>query len=212
MLCDHVSDALFKHFSFLNYIGRISFPIFAFQLVNGYTNTKNLKKHILKLLIFAIIAQIPFLLFLSTFSSNFYLNIFFTFLLGIAGIYLYSKFNNKLLKFLIIIITPIIGYILKVDYGMFGILLIFTFYIFKDKKITMSIIAMLLCFLKYLPDILMYPSLSAHYLLCGFCTSLSILFITFYNNKEGPKCKYFFYIFYPLHLIILYLINIFLIK
>ena len=55
MLFDHVGDSIVGKFSFLNLIGRISFPIFAFQTVEGYIHTKNFKKHILKMFIFACI-------------------------------------------------------------------------------------------------------------------------------------------------------------
>ena len=88
MLFDHVGDAILGRFSFFNLIGRIAFPIFAFQLAVGYTHTRDLKKHIIKLFIFAIISQIPFVLFLSTFTNDFYLNIFFADLMMNAHIYL----------------------------------------------------------------------------------------------------------------------------
>ena len=211
MISDHIGDSILGRFSFLNLIGRISFPIFAFQTMQGYINTKNLKKHMIKLLIFACISQIPFMLFLSTFTTNIYLNVLFTFLLGICALYIYDKCNNKVLGFLFVIIISIIAYFIKVDYGAFGILLIFVFYFFyknnniKHNKLLMSISIVLLCVIHYLPNIFKSPSLICTYLSLITFTSLSLVFILFYNNKEGPKLKYFFYIFYPLHLLILYL-------
>lgn len=211
MLSDHIGDSILGRFSFFNLIGRISFPIFAFQTMQGYINTKNLKKHMIKLLIFACISQIPFMLFLSTFTTNIYLNVLFTFLLGICALYIYDKCNNKILGFLFVIIISIIAYFIKVDYGAFGILLIFVFYFFyknnniKHNKLLMSISIVLLCVIHYLPNIFKSPSLICTYLSLITFTSLSLVFILFYNNKEGPKLKYFFYIFYPLHLLILYL-------
>ena len=92
MLFDHVGDAILGRFSFFNLIGRIAFPIFAFQLAVGYTHTRDLKKHIIKLFIFAIISQIPFVLFLSTFTNDFYLNIFFTFLLDVCT---HTHYNRR---------------------------------------------------------------------------------------------------------------------
>ena len=77
MLIDHTGDAIVGHFSYLNLIGRIAFPIFAYQAVLGYMHTKDLKKHLYKLFIFALISQAPFALFMSLFTSTFYLNIFF---------------------------------------------------------------------------------------------------------------------------------------
>jgi len=63
MFIDHVGYAIFGKFSFFNYIGRIAFPIFAFQISEGYSHTKDLKKYFLRLFIFAIISQVPFMLF-----------------------------------------------------------------------------------------------------------------------------------------------------
>lgn len=207
MLFDHIGDSLLGKFSFFNLIGRISFPIFAFQSVQGYIYTQNLKKHMIKLFIFACISQIPFMLFLSTFTNTFALNIFFTFFLGLLTLFIYDKCKNKILGIIFVFIFSIIGELLHVDYGAFGILLIFTFYFFKDKKILMIISCIVLSFSKYIPNIIKYPSLYLHYLCCILFTILSLIFIYFYNKKEGPKSKYFFYIIYPLHLLILYIIH-----
>lgn len=218
MLFDHIGDSILGKFSFFNLIGRISFPIFAFQAMQGYIHTKNFKKHMMKLLIFACISQIPFMLFLSTFSDEIYLNIFFTFFFGLFALYVYDKCTNKIFGFLFVILITAISHFIKVDYGAFGILIMFTFYFFSDdkksdsiniftkhSKIFMSITFIILCFAHYLPYILKATYLWKHYLLCALFTCFSLVFILFYNKKEGPKSKYFFYIFYPLHLLILYL-------
>lgn len=207
MLFDHIGDAIFGKFSFFNLIGRISFPIFAFQSIQGYLYTKNFKKHMLKLFVFACISQIPFMLFLSTFTSEFALNIFFTLLLGLLAIYAYDACHHKLVGIFLVFLISAIGYFIHVDYRAFGILLIFCLYIFRDKKWLMVITTIVLCFARYLPNMIINPSLVSHYLSCIFFTSLSLLFILFYNKKEGPKAKYFFYLFYPLHLLILSLIH-----
>ncbi len=209
MLFDHVGDAIIGKFSFCNLIGRIAFPIFAFQAVQGYIYTKDFKKHMLKLFIFACISQIPFMLFLSTFTEEiFTLNIFFTLFLGLLALFVYDKCKNKVLGFLFVIFISIIAYFIHVDYGVFGILLMFFFYFFKDKKIPMAITTIVLCFLRFVPDIIATPVLWCIYIQCAIFTALSLIFILFYNKKEGPKAKYFFYIFYPLHLLILYFLHI----
>ena len=209
MLCDHTGDALVGNFSYLNLIGRFAFPIFAFQASVGYSHTKDFKKYIIRMFSFALISQIPFMLFLSTFTNTFSLNIFFTFTLGLIALYLYDKCKNKLLGIFVVIIISIIAELVKVDYGAFGVLTIFIFYIFKDKKILTSFYFILLCFLKYIPDILKAPTLYQIYLQLALFTSLSLIFILLYNKKQGPKLKYLFYIFYPLHMLILWIIHMF---
>lgn len=210
MLCDHIGDSLVGHFSFLNYIGRISFPLFAFQITQGYQHTQNLKKYMLKLFIFACISQIPFMVFLSTFQTGdnlFTLNIFFTFLLGILAMFIYDACQHKIRGWLCVILISILGSFIKVDYGAFGILLIFCFYIFQNKKVYLALSTFILAFCKYLPEMIAMPQFITHYLGCSLFTCFSLIFILSYNHKEGPKTKYLFYIFYPTHLIALYLLH-----
>jgi len=209
MCFDHVGNSILGKFSFLNLIGRFSFPIFAFQSVQGYIHTKNFKKHMIKLLIFACISQIPFQLFLSTYSNSFYLNIFFTFLLGLFSLHLYDHINNKFIGLICVTFIAIIGELIKVDYGAFGIILMFIFYVFKDKKKYLIPSTLLLFLLHHIPNMIEYPSYILTYTSLFIFSSLSLIFICFYNKKEGPKAKYLFYIFYPLHLLILYILSTF---
>ena len=209
MLCDHIGDAFIGHFSFLNLIGRIAFPIFAFQLVQGYIHTHNTKKYILRLFIFACISQIPFMLFLSTFRNNYYLNIFFTLTLGIISLYLFDKVKNHYIGTLLVSLICVIAYLIHVDYGYFGVLVIFMFYILKDKKIFMLPCLALLTTLFYLPNIVAYSSIWFIYFECIVFTCFSLVPIYLYNSNLGPKVKYLFYIFYPLHLVILWFVKIY---
>ena len=92
MACDHTSYLIYGKFSFLNYIGRLAFPIFAFQISEGYIHTNNLKKYFMRLFLFALISQIPFSLFRSSYISGFGLNIFFTLFLGLGAIKIFDVF------------------------------------------------------------------------------------------------------------------------
>lgn len=211
MICDHIGLSILNKFSFFNVIGRLAFPIFAFQCTEGYIHTRNFKRYILKLLLFACISQIPFMLFSSTFSNDiFTLNILFTFILGLLAIYAYDKLSNKFLGILFVVFLGIIAELLKFDYWIYGILLMFIFHIVKAKKPLMIFSAMALIILFYLSYILRFPYAKFVYFLYMFFSSLSLIFVGFYNGKQGPKSKYLFYIFYPLHLIVLYIIARFL--
>lgn len=207
MLCDHFGDAILKPFSFFNVLGRIAFPIFAFQLTEGYIHTKNLKKYFKRLIIFAIISQIPFMLFSSTFTSRFSLNIFFTLFIGLFAIYIYDKSHNKFLGILVTIFLCALAQLIKTDYGALGVCIIMIFYIFKDKKIWMCLLYLLSCLLKYLPYLLAY-NFHYIYMLLLLGTASSIFFIILYNGKQGKKVKYLLYAFYPLHMLALYFINV----
>lgn len=86
------------NFSFYNLIGRLAFPIFAFQISEGYTHTRDLNKYFWRLFLFAVISQIPFNLFEYAFGFDLSLNIFFTLLLGLTAIFAYDKIPNKLVR------------------------------------------------------------------------------------------------------------------
>ncbi len=221
MFCDHFGYAFVGHFSYFNYIGRIAFPIFAFQISEGFMHTKNLKKYFVRLLVFAFLSQLPFHLFLQKFipNSSSYLNIFFTLSFGLLSIIIYdyfSKVNNKELnyKLLGIPFKNIIGVIfaffiaymgelLHVDYGFWGIIVIFSFYLFKNNKLAMTISYITLCVIRYGINILLY-GFYIQYIYLAIATILPIIFIVLYNGKQGYKIKYLLYLFYPLHLLLLY--------
>ena len=85
MLCDHLWGTIVPGNDWLTCIGRISFPIFAFMIVEGYFHTKSVKKYVLRLLIFALISEIPFNLMMG--SGIFYpihQNVLWSFLIAIG--------------------------------------------------------------------------------------------------------------------------------
>lgn len=206
MFIDHLSYGLFGKITWLNYIGRIAFPIFAYQITEGYTHTKNLKKYFIRLIVFALISQIPFSLFHSIFSNTYALNVFFTLLLGLFCIYIWDKMPSKFLSLPIIAIISLLAESTNMDYGYWGVLVVFIFYLCKNNKfaLLLSFIGMLI--LKYLPNMITY-NFYYKYILFFIFTLLSIIPILFYNGKQGKKIKYFLYVFYPVHLLLLYLLN-----
>lgn len=215
MLIDHTSIAILGHTTLFNVIGRISFPIFAFQISEGYTHTRNLKKYFVRLFIFAIISQIPFMLFKSLFATSFTVNIFGTLFLGLLSIYIYDKISNlpleihpilsKVLGIIPAVFIGILSQVCQFDYGFFGIAIILLFYVFKNDKLGTIIFFITACIIKY--GILIFTR-GFHYLYVLLCigTILPIIFICLYNGKQGKKIKYLLYVFYPIHLLILYFI------
>ena len=156
MFIDHIGYIVFGKFSYFNYIGRLAFPIFAFQISEGYTHTKNLKKYFFRLFLFAIISQLPFMLFHNLISSNFSLNIFFTLLLGLASIFIYDKLKYKSLGIISYIILATIAEFSHCDYGFYGVSIIFIFYIFKNNFINSSLFFVFATGIKYLIPYIRY--------------------------------------------------------
>lgn len=207
MFCDHLGYAIFEKFSYLNYIGRLAFPLYAFGISEGYKHTSSKKNYLYRLTIFAIISQAPFMLFYSIFKQNFTLNIFFTLLLGLIAIIGYEKCSNKYVGVLLVACIANTAEFLHMDYGWYGILMIFIFHIFKDKKLWMNISYIALTLFKYVPLFLTH-NLYYAYILLFICTLVPLIFINLYNGKKGVDTKHILYGFYPLHLMILYVINV----
>ena len=203
MLIDH-SGYILPHNIFLlcHYFGRIAFPIFAFQISEGYDKTKNLKNYFLRLGIFAILSEVPFALYFETWS----LNIFFTLFLGLLAILIYDKSKNKVLGFSTFIIISSIAQFIDTDYGAYGVCIIFLFFIFKNHKLLMNLSFISATFVRY-SILLIDSNFYFPYFIASIATSLSLIFINLYNGNQGKKVKYALYVFYPVHLLILCLIK-----
>lgn len=214
MFCDHFGDAVFGTTTFLNFIGRISFPIFCFQIVQGYIHTHDVKKYITRLGLFALISQVPFMLFYHFVFGDFAINVIFTLLFGLLAILIYDKYH-KFVGVCCGLLLATIAQICKFDYGFFGVFIIFIFYLFHNKKIYLGIIYILSVFIKYLippiqKGIPIYYLFSINtYSLLMYFTCFAIIPILFYNGQKGKDAKYLFYIFYPVHLLILAMITFF---
>lgn len=201
MFIDHLRYIIPTQPMFMSCIGRISFPIFSFQIVQGYLHTRNLKKYILRLFIVAIISQIPYYLYFHNGS----LNVLFTLILGLLCIYTYEKFakKSKFLTITVILLIMLLSYYFKCDYSYYGISIILVFYILREHKIIMSITFLIVTAIYYIIKYLFLSTTDFIWLYCS--CALSLIPCLLYNGKQGPKIKYLFYLFYPVHLSILLL-------
>ena len=207
MFMDHLGYTLYGKLTLFNYIGRIAFPIFAFQISEGYVHTKNLKKYFFKLFIFALISQIPYMLFEATITPDLSLNVIFTLFLGLTAVFLNDKCKFKSLGILLGVALATISELIHCDYGFYGVAIILLFYIFKDKKIKLFISFIIATAIKFIIPILK-NGFYIEYIYLFLATLIPLIFIIFYNKKKGKNLGYFFYIFYPLHFIVLYCIHI----
>jgi len=124
-----------------------------------------------------------------------------TLLFGLFAIYAYEKCPSKWLGFLACILLAGLASLLHTDYGYYGVLLIFLFYVLRNHKIGMVFAFLGLTIVKFIPSFLQTNFYYPNILLCLF-TSLAIVPILLYNGKQGKKSKYFFYVFYPCHLLL----------
>ncbi len=227
MVIDHIANAFIDDTSHLYFImsciGRITGPIMFFTAVEGYHHTKNLRKYIVRLFIFAVISYLPFMY---AFYDHFHilrLNIIFTILFGILAIHARRNIKNIFFKTVIILLLMIAS--LPADYGNSCIvtMLILDYYYGNRKNQIMgysTVVALEFGVLWLVMSPfwhLIYENsfdisfLKESYYLLGYV--LPIFFLYFYNEKQGKNnkfSKWFFYIFYPLHLSIIAIIRIFL--
>jgi len=215
MIIDHTRFLGMTNFV-SSYLGRISFPIYAFLIAQGYIHTKNFFKYLRRLSIFALISQVPaYLLFKPYLNGELYLNVFFTLALGLLAIRIYDKSKEKYVGVIAIIIIGLIADLLHTDYGFMGVLLISLFYIFRDKKVTLVLSS---AFLLILHEMIKVPAFDAlhvvyikHYLLQAIFSVTALLPIALYNGKLGKSNKYIkliFYFVYPVHLLIFFFIHL----
>lgn len=222
MLCDHLWGTIVRGNDWLTCIGRLTFPIYAFLLVEGYFHTKDLKKYVRRLLVFAVISEIPFnLAMASSIIYPFHQNVLWSFLIAIGLLHWNEKGKKKQIwKRILIGITTIglgytVGILTFVDYYNAGILMVLTFYFFKGKK-WWNYLGQLV-FLWYI-NFEMLGGLQYEMVLFGqtyFFTRqglalLALIPIWLYRGKQGYHSKalqYGYYAFYPLHLLILGLLK-----
>ena len=221
MFIDHIGYVIFPNHFWLRYIGRIAFPIYAFLISEGLKKTSNIKKYLRNLLILALISELFYdLCFNKNINLLYKTNTVYTLFIASLSIYLYNKNSNSILKYLSLLLGLSISYILKTDYDILGVLLIFIFYFLHNKYeyLIYGIIWVNIKYLSnisyilqyifnkniYLPNIYVINSLGLY-----LFTIVPFLIIMFYNNKKGKNIKYIFYILYPLHLFILCIIKLF---
>ena len=224
MLCDHLWGTIVPGNDWLTCVGRLSFPIFAFLLVEGYFHTRNLKKYVSRLLLFALLSELPFNLALG--SRLFYpihQNVLWSFLISIGLIHLNEqagKTQKVLIRLLAGIGTVLLGFLAglltMVDFYHAGILTVLVFYFFRQKK-WWSLLGQALC-LWYINTELLggfgYEiSLFGNTIFLmrqGFAL-LALIPIWLYRGRQGPHSKalqFLYYAFYPLHLLVLGLMKV----
>lgn len=224
MLCDHLWGTVVPGNDWLTCVGRLAFPIFAFMIVEGYFHTSNLKKYVIRILVFAVISEIPFNLAMG--SRVFYplhQNVMWTFLIAVGLIYLNerAKENGKLWKRIAVgVLSVLAGYIIGIvtmtDYYHAGILTVLAFYFFRHKK-WWCYIGQAVC-LWYI-NVEMLGGYSYEVQLFGntyffmrqSLALLALVPIWLYRGEQGyysKWLKYVYYGFYPLHLLVLGIIKL----
>lgn len=216
MLMDHLGKTLFISQGWLTCIGRLAFPIFAFQIAEGYNHTKDFKVYFKRMLIYALIAEIPYNVMAGFPINPAGQNVLFTFcisLLVIRAIDL-SWQKNRYIGILVAVAATFAGYVLAflfmTDYMGYGVLTVVAFWAFG--KIKFGWIAQIISIVYINWFMIAGESFTLNmfgrelWVPIQAIGILSLIPIFLYNGKKGPGGKTFqraVYIFYPAHMLIL---------
>lgn len=193
MIVDHAGEIFFPKIMLLQYIGRISFPIFCFLLVEGFFHTRDIEKYMVRLGICALISEIPYdLAFYGTILEFEHQNVIFTLFIGVIMMYALEKSAEIPIKIVDVLLAMWFVTFLCADYSYLGVLLIAIYYFLRNRKIMKLGVGAAW-------NLLWNTRVQGY----GIFASIPI---ALYNGEKGLSIKYFFYVFYPVHLLVLYVI------
>lgn len=237
MLIDHIFAVLFLNYMKLHTVdgmwdsrlewvynlgravGRVSFVLFAFLIVEGFVHTKSKSRYMLRLFLFAVLSEIPFDLAFSgkllDWSGQ---NVYWTLLLGVLLLALWEHLGEYVEavcwvgRVLVAAAGGAAAFFGAVDYRIMGIFLIFVFYLTRGKGGALQILTVgcVMFFGTWVSNCLRYAETFSIAYLFRFSLRemyglLAFGLIFFYNGKKGRQFpKPFYYLFYPVHLLALY--------
>ena len=222
MLMDHLWATLLPAQEWLTCAGRLAYPIFAFLAVEGYFHTHDFKKYALRMLLFAGIAEVPFdLMYGGTWFYPVHQNVIWTLLMGLLGIHLMEKARKTQKTWVYVLVSAgvvlagaVLSTLCMVDYYGVGVLTIFVFYFFRQRTwwcLLGQVLALYWLNVELLGG-LVYPVqlLGMDFELCQQGLALLALVpIWLYRGRQGYHSKPFQYAcygFYPVHMLLLFLV------
>ncbi len=179
---------------YLRLIGRIAFPIFCFLLVEGAAHTRNMGKYLLRLSLFALLAEVPFDL--AFHNMPFFAgsqNVYLTLVLGLLAVWILKGWRQEIWRLPAGLLLPAFAaQLLQTDYGAVGVLVIALMYLLRELPWLRAVVCVIV--------LVTFNSLE-------WPTAFSFLLIALYNGERGRQAKYFFYGFYPVHLVMLWAVG-----
>lgn len=212
----------------LRCLGRISFPIFLFFVAEGCRKTRSLPRYLRRLALLALVSQAPFLLGVLPWEGSVVLTLF----LGALGVYCYTLLQGRLpaaAACLPALGLALLGELLSTDYGWAGVLLVPALYLCGARRgralavltagMALQYLVLYPCraivenwlppgvgFWQGLPQIL--PGFLSmwlpHYLLYMLFAGVAVFLLSRYSGGRDRGGKWFFYWFYPAHLLALW--------
>lgn len=210
MLLDHIGATLIP-WGTLRIIGRLAFPIFCFLLAEGAHYTRNPRNYLLRLGIGAALSELPFDLALFGSWSWQHQSVMVTLLLGAMALLAMKQMTRPLLKVLVLLLFACLADFMNTDYGGAGVLLIGLFGLTREWKYgwLVQLLGMYLICRWIIPGGVVW--FIDRYVFIEIFAILALIPIWLYSGKKSTSSRavqWAFYLFYPVHLWILYLISI----
>lgn len=217
MLLDHISyvfSKVLQNYSWgfalcfvFRFFGRITAPVMCWFLVQGFVHTSSRKNYAIRLLIFTLVAQIPYSLVRTDVSIMAGLSVIYTLLVSFLMLCVLESKLEKFPKLVIVIV--LIALSIFGDWAFFAPLMVLFFYYFRDDRKRLLIFYSLASALLVITDVTLL--IIQHYYwyqeLWQLGMFLFIPLLLLYNGEPGsrhPFHKWFFYVFYPAHLLVLW--------
>ena len=202
MVFDHVGDMFFPGVMWPRMIGRLAMPIFSFFIAEGFAHTRDKKKYLGRLGLFALISEIPFDLAFDGRLGLGHQNIMLTFFLAAAALMLFDRIRGgngpegeriPVVKTVLGVLAAAgiaaLALLLRADYTVFAVVAVFLFYVLRQKHpLLRSGVGV---------AFLALTRTMGYYVATGF----SFIPLALYNGKKGKGLKWLFYAFYPGHLL-----------
>jgi len=202
MTVDHIGYRIFPGTDVFRMVGRLAFPIFVFLLAEGFAHTSSRKRYLVRLAVFALLSEIPHTIFTHGARWRTYLswascgNIFFELALTFLALWCIQLGREKNRLLWLGTAACLVGSgLLGAMYGWYGVLMGVCFYLFREKRwlcvLALVILTALYCWGR-----------GSTFQLYAIAATVPIYF---YNGERGPRLpKYFSYIYYPAHLLVIY--------
>jgi hypothetical protein len=210
MLVDHVQVAMPAVLPIqMRVAGRLAFPLFAFLLAEGLMRTKRVEAFLLRLGLFALISE-PF--FDAVFNNaqgwrgvDFLndTNVFYTLFLGGCAVYLYkyAKEHSQVLAWGAVFCIAVLAAWLGVDFSWTGVVFIFACHQAGENKSRRIIVMAIMCLMLWRS--LLWEVITPLHIQMTLATLAAVPLAALYNGRRGHDGRWWFYIFYPLHLMVL---------
>lgn len=224
MLCDHLWATIVPGQMWMTMVGRLAFPIFAFMIVEGYHHTSNYKKYLTRMLLWAVITEIPFNLMVgASVFYPFHNNVLWTFAIGLWTMRILDNIRARRKPIVAVILSALVvfgmfwlGQLTMVDYHGYGVLMILVFYLFRGNKwyhYVGQLAGMMYINYFMIKGLVIPVELFGHAfeLRQQALAVLALPIIWCYRGRQGYHSKatqIAFYAFYPVHLLILGLLSL----